>query len=66
MSESEWTFFIHKWDRYTRNAKLSDTQKLDELWACMDADVERLAFNDGLTANSTNELLTGLKKLAVT
>ena len=66
MSESEWTFFIHKWDRYTRNTKLSDTQKLDELWACMDADVERLAFNDGLTATSTNELLTGLKKLAVT
>lgn len=32
----------------------------------MDADVERLAFNDGLTATSTTDLLAGLKNLAVT
>ena len=66
MSESEWTFFVHKWERYTRHAKLSEAQKLDELWACMDADIERLAFNDGLTANTTTDLLVGLKKLSVT
>ena len=66
MSESEWTFFVHKWERYSRHAKLSEAQKLDELWACMDADIERLAFNDGLTANTANDLLVGLKKLSVT
>ena len=66
MSESEWTSFVHKWERYTRNSKLTEAQKLDELWACMDSDVERLAFNDGLTATTTTDLLEGLKKLSVT
>jgi len=66
MSESEWTFFIHKWNRYMRHTKLSSGQQLDELWACMDTDVERLAFNDGVTATTTEDLLLSLKTLAVT
>ena len=44
MSESDWTFFIHKWDRYKRQTKLSDAQLIDELWACLDNELERLAL----------------------
>ena len=66
MSESDWTFFIHKWERYKRQTKLSDSQLIDELWACLDNDLERLAFNDGSDSNSLPNLLDTLKTLAVT
>ena len=66
MSESDWTFFLHKWDRYKRQTKLSDSQLVDELWACLDNDLERLAFNDGSDSNSLPNLLDTLKTLAVT
>ena len=66
MSEGDWTFFLHKWTRYVRQAHLREQQQVDELWACLDTDLERLAFNDGLNDNSSEELLKAIKKLAVT
>ena len=39
MSETDWTFFVHKWQRYTRQTKLNTQQKVDELWACMDSEL---------------------------
>ena len=44
MSESDWTFYIHKWDRYKRQASLSGQNLLDEMWACLNSEIERLAF----------------------
>ena len=44
MSESDWVFFQHKWSRYQRQSKISGQQVIDEIWACLDAELERLAF----------------------
>ena len=66
MSESDWTFFTHKWDRYSRQSNVSGQQLLDELWACLDPDLERLAFQDGLQASTAEDLLSKIKTLAVT
>ena len=66
MSESEWTFFLHKWGRYVRQAQLQEQQKVDELWECLDSELQRLAFNDGLDDNSSESLIASIKKLAVT
>ena len=66
MSEADWQFFSHKWDRYVRQAKLNESQISDELWACMDVELERLAFNDGISSTNRDTLLDEIKKLAVT
>ena len=66
MSETDWTFFVHKWQRYTRQTKLNTQQKVDELWACMDSELERLAFSDGLDSANSETLLEKIKTLAVT
>ena len=66
MSEAEWEFFIHRWERYTRQTKLSGPTLIDELWATLDIDLERLAFHDNLNASSQEELLASIKRLAVT
>ena len=62
MSESDWTFFLHKWDRYVRQAKLSGQNLLDELWSCLDSEVERLAFNDGTNATDRCYFIVGNDK----
>ena len=41
MSESDWVFFEHKWARYQRQSKITGQQVIDELWACLDVDLER-------------------------
>ena len=66
MSETDWTFFVHKWDRYVRQTKLEGQQLIDELWACMDSEIERLAFNDNIAATTQSEIMESIKKLAVT
>ena len=66
MSESDWSFFHNKWLRYQRQANLQDQQVTDELWACLDDDMERLAFQDGLNTLNSDELLSSIKRLAVT
>ena len=66
MSESDWVFFEHKWSRYKRQSGISGQQILDELWACLDQDLERLAFQDGMNHTTPDELLAAIKNLAVT
>ena len=66
MSEAEWEFFIHRWERYKRQTNLSEQGLLDELWATLDLDLERLAFHDNLQASTATELLEAIKNLAVT
>ena len=57
MSEAEWEFFIHRWDRYKRQTNLSGQGLLDELWATLDLELEQLAFHDNLQASTATELL---------
>ena len=64
MSESDWVFFTHKWDQYMRQSGISGQQILDELWACLDPDPERLAFQYGMTQTNPDELLEGMNQLS--
>lgn len=66
MSENDWIFFQHKWSRYKRQATISGQQIIDELWACLETDLERLAFQDGLDETDPDKLLDAIKSLAVT
>ena len=66
MSESDWIFFNHKWDRYKRLSQIEGQLVIDEVWACLDSDMERLAFQDGITDQDPDNLLSKIKKLAVT
>ena len=66
MSEAEWDFFIHRWNRYKRQTNLSGQSLVDELWATLDIELERLAFHDNLKATGADDLLVEIKKLAVT
>ena len=66
MSEADWAFFESRWSRYARQTQLNGQQTLDELWACMDVELERLAFNDGVVATNQITLLAEMKLLAVT
>ena len=66
MSESDWTFFEHKWNRYKRQSGIVGQQIVDEIWACLDVDIERLAFQDGLCSTDPTTLLESVRKLAVT
>ena len=66
MSESDWVFFEHKWARYQRQSKITGQQVNDELWACLDVDLERLAFQDGISESEPDKLIAAIKSLAVT
>ena len=66
MSEAEWEFFIHRWERYRRQTNLSGQGLLDELWATLDIELERLAFLYNLQTSTATELLASIKSLAVT
>ena len=66
LSESEWSFFLSKWSRYVRQSKVTGQQLLDELWTCMDTELEKLAFADNLSATDSDSLLQCIKTLAVT
>ena len=66
LSESEWTFFVNKWERYVRQAKLEGQHMVDELWTCMDSELEKLAFGDNVATNDPTVLLQKIKSLAVT
>ena len=65
-SESDWTFFVHKWKRYSRQTRIMGQQLLDELCSCMDDELEKLAFNEGSNADTEENLLAKIKNLAVT
>ena len=65
MAETDWTFFEHKWERYKRQSGITGQQVIDEVWACLDADLERLAFQDGIHSTNGEELLQKIKSLAV-
>ena len=66
MSESDWVFFQHKWTRYVRLSQIQGQALIDELWACLEPDIERLAFQDGINETDHERLLTAVKQLAVT
>ena len=66
MSESDWVFFQHKWERYKRLSQIDGQLLIDELWACLDSEMERLAFQDGISDTDPNRLLNQIKSLAVT
>ena len=66
LSESDWSFFVTKWKRYVRQTKVSGQQLVDELWSCMDTDLEKLAFGDGSPHSDEDTLLQKIKTLAVT
>ena len=66
MSESDWVFFEHKWSRYKRQSHITGQQIIDEIWACLESDLERLAFQDGLDESDPDKLLAAIKALAVT
>ena len=66
MSEADWEFFQHRWTRYVRQVKLSGQGLMDELWATLDIDLERLAFHDSVKADTETQLLKEIKKIAVT
>ena len=66
MSESDWIFFIHKWDRYKHLSQIEGQLVVDEVWACLDSDMKRLAFQDGINDQDPNNLLSTIKKLGVT
>ena len=66
MSESDWVFFQHKWSRYQRQSKISGQQVIDEIWAFLDAELERLAFQDGIDDKNPEDLMKAIKLLAVT
>ena len=66
MSESDWTFYEHKWTRYRRQAALTGQNLLDELWACLDGEIERLAFQAGIASTDASDLMKQIKALAVT
>jgi len=66
LSEADWQFILHKWERYKRQTALSEPELTDELWACMDSDLEKLAFSDGSENLTSDRLLDKIKSLAVT
>ena len=41
-SESDWQFFVHKWERYSRQTQIQESQLTDELWSRMDDELETL------------------------
>ena len=66
MTESDWVFHEHKWQRYKRQSGIIGQHVLDELWATLDSEMERLAFQDGIEETDPDALLLMFKKLAVT
>ena len=66
MSESDWVFFEHRWERYKRQSHIKNQQIIDELWACLDDELERLAFQDGIRTADPDQLIKEIKHLAVT
>ena len=63
MSESDWTFYEHKWTRYRRQAALTGQNLLDELWACLDGEIERLAFQAEIASTDASDLMKQTKAL---
>ena len=66
MNESEWNFFLHEWGRYSRQTGIKDDVLRDELWSCMETELRQLAFSEGFSAITENDLLQQIKNLAVT
>ena len=66
LSESDWAFFVTRWRRYVRQTDIIDQQLLDELWSCMDNELEKLAFGDSVEFKTEDELLSKIKNLSVT
>ena len=46
LNESDWEFFVHEWERYTRQTGLTGTVLVDELWSCMETELRQSAFNE--------------------
>ena len=66
MAETDWRFFVHEWDRYKRQTGVADQTLIDELTACMEPELRRLAFSEGTQANTEAALLLQIKSLSVT
>ena len=66
--EGEWHYFICKWEAYKVDTKASSKDLLEELWACLLEDLERLTFNEGKKSSFTMEnlIVEGIKATAVT
>ena len=48
---------MHEWGRYTRQTGVKNVVLLDELWSCMQTELRQLAFSEGFTANTEQELI---------
>ena len=66
MNESDWDFFLHEWERYSRQTGLIGQSLCDELWSCMESELRQLAFNEGTKNDDPEQLLQRMKCLAVT
>ena len=66
MNESDWNFFLHEWRRYSHPTGIKDEVLRDELWSCMETDLRQLAFSEGFSATTEDDLLQQIKRLAVT
>ena len=61
MSESDFVFFQHKWKRYKLLSQIDGQLLIDELWACMDSEMEQIAFQDGISKTNPDQLLSQIK-----
>ena len=66
MNESDWNFFLHEWRSYSHPTGIKDEVLRDELWSCMETDLRQLAFSEGFSATTEDDLLQQIKRLAVT
>ena len=65
MNESDWSFFLHEWGRYSRKTGIKDDVLRVELWSCVETYLRQLAFSEGFSATTEGELLQQIKSLAV-
>lgn len=68
MSEEDWRFFESEWKDYKGATGVSGAELLSELWACMEDDLKRTAFEQGDKDKLTSEdlMMKKVKELAVT
>ena len=66
-TETDWNFFVSKWTRYKRSAKLRGEDLVDQLWACMSEGLERQCHDHGASVDTTTEeqLLELMKAMSI-
>ena len=65
-SDSDWSFFLAQWKRYTMGSNTTDAEEIQQLWAACTPHLQRQLHNGGGTkAKTPTQLLSSLKFLAV-